>query len=62
MELEFRDGTRFVPEYLAHMLSGIDTHRYTYEQAVQMANQRNVGDVLFKKQQSMIDRHFKDFE
>lgn len=62
MELEFRDGPRFVPEYLARMLSGIETHRFTYEQAVQMANDRNVGDVLFKKQQSMIDQHFKDFE
>jgi hypothetical protein len=60
MELDFRDGPRFVPEYLASMMSGIETHRYTYEQAVQLANDRAMGDLMGRKQQDMIDKHFKE--
>lgn len=60
VELEFRDGLRVVPEYLGRMMGGIETHRYTYEQVVQMVNQRMVGDIFGKRQNEMIQRHFKD--
>lgn len=60
MELEFRDGRRFVPDYLANLMGGIETHRYTYEQAVQMVNQRMVGDVFDRRRTDMVQRHFKE--
>ena len=38
-ELVFRDGRRTVPPYLVDLMSGIDTVRYTYDEAVQQVNQ-----------------------
>ena len=37
-EIEFRDGKRVVPAYIANLLSGIETYRFTYEEAISMAN------------------------
>ena len=60
MEIEFRDGMRVVPEYLANLMGGIETHRYTYEQVIQMVNNGMVNNALFQKQTNMISKHFKD--
>lgn len=60
MELEFRDGRRVVPEYLANLMGGIETHRYTYEQAVQLVNSGMVNGAFDKKRADMIQRHFKE--
>lgn len=34
VELEFRDGKRWVPGYLANMMADLETYRYTYDEAV----------------------------
>jgi hypothetical protein len=57
--VEFRDGPRNVPEHVMAMLSGLDTHRMTYQQAIEAANRRMVGDQLQSAQDSMIQQHFK---
>ena len=58
-ELEFRDGTRMVPDYLVFMMQGIKTHTMTYEQAVQAANKKVESDLLNAKQDSVLAAHFK---
>jgi hypothetical protein len=58
-ELEFRDGRRVVPDHVEAMLSGIDTHTMTYEQAIRAAERKMLGDHVWRAQQSLIDAHFK---
>jgi hypothetical protein len=45
-ELVFRDGKRTVPPHLADMMTGLDTLRYTYEEAIDRVNNRLVSDLL----------------
>jgi hypothetical protein len=40
VEVEFRDGKREVPDYLAELMHGIETHRLTYDEAVEQANEQ----------------------
>jgi hypothetical protein len=58
-ELEFRDGKRLVPGYLARAMTDLETYRFTYDEAVREANrvmQENViGDALDKH----IQGHFR---
>jgi hypothetical protein len=37
-EVEFRDGIREIPDYMADMMSGIETFKMTYEEAIKAAN------------------------
>jgi hypothetical protein len=59
VELEFRDGARVVPVYLADMMSGIETFRYTFEEARSLANNRLSGDYLNKVQRQIIGDSFR---
>jgi hypothetical protein len=38
MKVEFRDGIKDVPDYLADMMRGLPTYEMLYEEAVQKAN------------------------
>jgi hypothetical protein len=58
--VEFRDGPRWLPEYLVTMLSGIDTIRYTYDEAIAMANDAAVGNVLGRHMQRVQREHFAE--
>lgn len=58
-ELQFKDGPRVVPEYLVAMMSGIETERYTYDQAVAMANKNAEMGKFGVSRQKMIDEHFR---
>jgi len=58
-EMEFRDGDRSVPDYLADMMQGIKTHTMTYEQAIEAANKKVMTDLLNAKQDSVLAAHFK---
>lgn len=58
--IEFRDGVRLVPEYLAAMLSGIDTFGLTYDQAVALANEGALNQQLGRVRQNMIREHFTE--
>jgi hypothetical protein len=59
VELEFRDGKRWVPSYLAIQMADLDLFKLTYEEARQEANnagvRRHVGDSLDK----VIGAHFR---
>jgi len=39
-EVEFRDGSKMLPDYLSDLMVGLDTYRLTYEEAVAEANRR----------------------
>ena len=57
--LRFRDGERSVPDYLANMMSGIPTHRMTYEDAIDAANKKVSSDYLNAKQDDVLAAHFR---
>jgi hypothetical protein len=58
-ELTFRDGNRTVPDHVETMLSGIETWRYTYEDAMRVANDKLLGDKIDAAQRAMLRDHFK---
>jgi biotin carboxylase len=41
--MDFRDGRRNVPEYLAILLGKIEVYRYTYDEAIALANRALEG-------------------
>ena len=61
MKLEFRDGTREVPDHLADMMSGLTTYALTYEEAQTEANQRIVRDRLNKAGDKVVFDHLKKY-
>jgi hypothetical protein len=58
-ELEFRDGKRLVPEYLAAIMHGLETFRMTYEEAVVAANKRMQADFINARGDAVIKAHFE---
>jgi hypothetical protein len=58
-ELTFRDGKRTVPDHVEDMLMGIETWKYTYENAMRIANDKILGDKLDMVQRAMVRDHFK---
>lgn len=59
LEVEFRDGVRLVPEYLAAIMGRLETHRMTYAEAVTAANRQMEADHLNKVEADFIAAHFK---
>lgn len=59
LTMPFRDGERAVPDYLAHMMSGIPTHRMTYTDAIDAANRKAASDFLNAKQDDVLAAHFR---
>lgn len=59
-EVEFRDGKRLVPTYLAVQMQGIETHRLTYEQAIDAANRKALSDNLNAQQDRVLAAHFRE--
>jgi hypothetical protein len=59
-EYEFRDGKRLVPDYIGVLLTGIETHRLTYEEAITAANQKVETDFLNAQQDRILAAHFKE--
>ena len=59
-ELEFRDGSRMVPDYLVFMMQGIKTHTMTYDQAVVVANKKVESDLLNAKQDDVLAAHLRE--
>jgi hypothetical protein len=60
VEIEFRDGKRQVPEYLAAVMEGLETWRLTYDQAVVEANKRMGADYVTAAHERILTKHFKD--
>lgn len=59
-DLEFRDGKRTVPDHVVSMMAGLDTHKFTYEEATRLAEKKIVRDRLNEIQGNIITRHFRD--
>jgi len=59
-EIEFRDGKRQVPDYLGVLMSGLPTHRMTYDEAVDAANKRMEADHLNAKRDEILAAHFRE--
>jgi hypothetical protein len=60
VELEFRDGKRVVPDYIAALLAGIETFRLTYEEAIAEANKRAEADFINAQQDRILAAHFRE--
>lgn len=58
-EIQFRDGARTVPEYLADLMAGLDTIRYTYDEAVARVNNRLSADHANRAVDRILQNHFK---
>ena len=59
-EVEFRTGKREVPDYMADLMAGIETHRLTYDEAVEAMNRKMTGDYLGRAMDRIIDQHFRE--
>jgi hypothetical protein len=59
IEVEFRDGIRLVPEYLAPIMGRLETHTMTYEQAITAANRQMEADHLNSMSGDFIAAHFR---
>jgi hypothetical protein len=53
VEVRFTTGPRTVPAHVAAMLSGIETVRYTYEEALALANRRSESNYIRNSMRSM---------
>jgi predicted phage terminase large subunit-like protein len=51
-QLRFRDGPQIVPAHIAKMLTGIETERYTREEAIGVANARAESNYIRKQMAS----------
>jgi hypothetical protein len=60
VELEFRDGKRTVPPYIASLLAGIETYRLTYDEAIAAANKKLESDFINAQQDKVLAAHFKE--
>lgn len=61
IEVEFRDGSRWVPAHLEALfrLSGIETWTMTFQQAVESANSGLLRHHLNTAQQKTVEAHLK---
>lgn len=59
-ELEFRDGKRNVADYLATIMRKIETHRYTFNEAIHMANRQLERDHFDAQRSQIIKEHFRN--
>ena len=60
--VEFRDGTRDIPDHVRDLMRGLDTIRFTYEQALRLAQKKVLRDKLNETQQDIISRHIRDLQ
>jgi len=60
-KVEFRDGSREVPDTVAEFLESIETYQLTYEQAIQKMNNRFLEERLNWTQASTVAEHLARF-
>jgi len=58
-DVDFRDGTKSVPDHVAAMLEGLPTHVITYEEGVRYMNENQLRKHLDKVQSKVIAAHFR---
>lgn len=57
-EVEFRDGFREIPDYLADMMAGLETHTMTMDEAIAEANRKLERDQVAAAQNELLKAHF----
>lgn len=60
VEMEFRDGSRIVPGHISEFLTGVDTLRYTFREAMELASRARTTEHLNNIQKKVISEHFKE--
>lgn len=60
VELEFRDGKRTVPDHIAALLAGIETHRLTYDEALDAGNRKIESDFINAQRDRILEAHFRE--
>jgi hypothetical protein len=53
-KVEFREGFREVPDHVADMMRGLETWRYSYEQATRLSENRMTSDYLNRVQRDVV--------
>jgi len=60
VEMEFRDGTRWVPKYIANKMTDIeDTAVLTYVDALKVADRMELEGFVKRAQERLIAGHFR---
>lgn len=59
VEVEFRDGKRLVPEYLASAMDGLETYRMTYREAILEGNRQMQRNAFTRQLDKHIIGHFR---
>lgn len=58
VEMEFRDGKFLVPDHLVAAFKRLETHRMTYAQAIEAANQGMLSDYISAQGGKAVSAHF----
>lgn len=58
-QVEFRDGWREIPDYLRDLMLGLETHHFSYEEAMALANRKILEDHMSDAQAKLIKQHFR---
>jgi hypothetical protein len=61
VELQFRDGKRWVPAHLADMMGDLETYKMTYAAAEAEANQKLTRDFINDRFDAIVQRHFRRY-
>lgn len=61
IEVDFRDGPRAIPVYLARLMAGLETYAITYDEAVRIVNSKVAADQANKMMNRVIREHFRQF-
>lgn len=61
MKVQFRTGERAVPDHLATAMTGMETYKMTFDEAVAELNRRQMGDYFGRAQRSLIRGHLETF-
>jgi hypothetical protein len=60
--VEFRDGSRDVPDTVAQYLESIETYQMTYKEAMSKMNNRFLEDRVNKAQNDAVAQHLARFK
>ena len=58
--LEFRDGKRSVAPHVYDLLANVDTYRYSFEEAMNIANKNLFVGHVEAKHADFVNKHFKE--
>lgn len=57
-QVEFRDGFKEIPDYLADLMTGMETYRMTVSEAIDSVNKKLERDVINQAQNDIMRSHF----